>query len=318
MVAARSAQSAAKDVASLVAGLVSPDNALHHTGEILILVSRKNQAGNYENSLKEANILVSNLAESGKTLDSPAISELFYTIRSQLDPTDPIATRALLSLKNGIGSGRIKPLIAAAISGQGNFVDLVRASTDQRIQEVVSKLDSVPAIDSDMPGISAMLSIATHLGVSQVEQQALRALIEGIIGNEEMNLENLISALRDFQINPQINPDTLLNGPVRIMTMRQAKGLSAQVVICTDLDDDIVPGSDEPEIIQEQRRLLYVSMTRAIESLYLFYCGTRSRHNSRFAGTGAIRQPWEQRRISRFLESLEIETKTIKQIVSNL
>lgn len=318
MVAARSAQSSPKDVANLVAKLIFSEGATTHSGEILILVSRKTQAGSYETSLKEANIPVSNLAESGKTMNKPSIRELFYILRSKLDPSDPIAIRALLALKGGIGSARIKPIINEVIANRGTFVELTRTSTDFRIREVISKLDAIPEPDWNSPGIQAILDLAEELGISADDREELKVLIEGIIGSEELTLKDLIITMREFQVAPQANPDALLDGPVRIMTMRQAKGLSAPVVICTDLDDDIVPGSDDLELIQEQRRLLYVSMTRAIHSLYLFYCGTRSRSSTRFAGTGASRQPWEQRRISRFLDGSQIEAKTINQLLESI
>jgi len=317
-VATQSAQRSPKDVASLVAKLILPEGATIHSGEILILVSRKNLAESYEMSLKEANISVSNLADSGKTLNKPSIRELFYILRSKLDPSDPIAIRALLALKSGIGSARIKPIIDEVIANRGTFVELTRASTDNLIRETISKLDAIPNPDWNSPGIPALLILAEHLGITNDDQAELKTLLEGITGSEELTLKNLIITMREFLVAPQTNPDSLLDGPVRIMTMRQAKGLSAPVVICTDLDDEIVPGSDVPENIQEQRRLLYVSMTRAIHSLYLFYCGTRSRSRTRFAGTGASRQPWEQRRISRFLDGAQIETKTINQLLESI
>jgi superfamily I DNA/RNA helicase len=62
---------------------------------------------------------------------------------------------------------------------------------------------------------------------------------------------------------------------VRIMTLHGAKGLEADVVILADVADQIIPGhvTDDPieagKLREEQRRLLYVSVTRAKRELVI-------------------------------------------------
>ncbi|MFH0882099.1 MAG: 3'-5' exonuclease, partial [bacterium] len=63
---------------------------------------------------------------------------------------------------------------------------------------------------------------------------------------------------------------------IRIMTMQGAKGLEAKIVIVLGLEEGSIPRSDNSEEISEQSRLLYVSMTRAIDELHLFHARTRS------------------------------------------
>ena len=65
----------------------------------------------------------------------------------------------------------------------------------------------------------------------------------------------------------------------QLLTMRKAKGLEAQVVIIVGLEDDIVP-NPRSDNIEEEARLLYVSMTRAKEKLYLFHSYKRPRNIS--------------------------------------
>lgn len=65
----------------------------------------------------------------------------------------------------------------------------------------------------------------------------------------------------------------------QLLTMRKAKGLEAQVVIIVGLEDDIIP-NPRSENIEEEARLLYVSMTRAKEKLYLFHAFKRPRNIS--------------------------------------
>lgn len=65
-----------------------------------------------------------------------------------------------------------------------------------------------------------------------------------------------------------------VQGPtVRLMTFQGAKGLEAKVVCVIGLEDGVIPkdGSNVPE----QARLLFVSMTRAINELHLFHARKR-------------------------------------------
>jgi DNA helicase-2/ATP-dependent DNA helicase PcrA len=68
--------------------------------------------------------------------------------------------------------------------------------------------------------------------------------------------------------------DTLAEGKnaPTLLTLHAAKGLDFQVVFIVGLDDGIVPHSrsfDDPESMDEERRLFYVGITRAMDRLYL-------------------------------------------------
>jgi superfamily I DNA/RNA helicase/mRNA-degrading endonuclease RelE of RelBE toxin-antitoxin system len=78
------------------------------------------------------------------------------------------------------------------------------------------------------------------------------------------------------------NKFQLLENEVKLVTMHSAKGLEFPVVFIVDLLDGILPNrhsTSEPEKLDQERKLLYVSMTRAAERLYLLYPRA---HYSRF------------------------------------
>ncbi len=72
---------------------------------------------------------------------------------------------------------------------------------------------------------------------------------------------------------------------VQLMTVHSAKGLEFPVVFLVGLEEDLFPSrqsKDEPHLLDEERRLCYVGMTRAMQSLTLSYASRRFLHGQSF------------------------------------
>jgi len=68
---------------------------------------------------------------------------------------------------------------------------------------------------------------------------------------------------------------------VQLMTLHSAKGLEFPVVFITGLEEGLFPhamSADDPDRLQEERRLCYVGMTRAMRQLYLCHAEGRRLH----------------------------------------
>src|SRR5205085_12474306 len=68
---------------------------------------------------------------------------------------------------------------------------------------------------------------------------------------------------------------------VLLMTLHNAKGLEFPVVFVTGLEDGLFPlarAFDEPKLLEEERRLFYVGITRAEKKLYLTHAEERRRN----------------------------------------
>jgi DNA helicase II / ATP-dependent DNA helicase PcrA len=86
-------------------------------------------------------------------------------------------------------------------------------------------------------------------------------------------------------------------GAVTLLTLHAAKGLEYSQVFIIGLDEGLLPHSrsrDDPEEMAEERRLLYVGMTRAKNQLYLLRAERRSNFGS-----------WEYSEPSRFLVDID-------------
>lgn len=96
-------------------------------------------------------------------------------------------------------------------------------------------------------------------------------------------------------VSDQDTVDTNPNSPT-LLTLHAAKGLEFPVVFIVGLDDGTLPHSrsfEEPEEMMEERRLLYVGITRAMDRLYLVHPLNRS--------TYGFAEPTDP---SRFLEEI--------------
>jgi len=83
---------------------------------------------------------------------------------------------------------------------------------------------------------------------------------------------------------------------VTLITLHQAKGLEFPVVFIVGVEEKLLPhirSMDDPDQLEEERRLCYVGITRAKQRLYLLHAFRRT-----FMGQSAVNPP------SRFLEDI--------------
>ena len=95
----------------------------------------------------------------------------------------------------------------------------------------------------------------------------------------EFQAQGLVAFLE--QIALVSDQDTLEAGASvpTLLTLHAAKGLEFPIVFIVGLNDGVLPHSrsfEDPEAMQEERRLLYVGITRAKDRLYLLYSQNRS------------------------------------------
>ncbi|MDX2184804.1 MAG: UvrD-helicase domain-containing protein [Gemmatimonadaceae bacterium] len=74
---------------------------------------------------------------------------------------------------------------------------------------------------------------------------------------------------------------------VTLMTLHNAKGLEFPLVFVAGLEDGLFPlarAFEDPSLLEEERRLLYVGITRAEQKLFLSYAEQRRRNGELMAG----------------------------------
>ncbi len=163
-------------------------------------------------------------------------------------------------------------------------------STEYAVQNIVDLYDALRFIKGLNP-FSAVNFIRKGIGYEAFLKK--QALENGRDATKEIEmLEELMQLAKDFETIPEWlehiqNYDTIMreitqqeNGlksagtdAVSMVTMHSSKGLEWKVVILPDVNEGVVPHKKAvtDNELEEERRMFYVAMTRAKESLFLFY-----------------------------------------------
>ena len=171
-------------------------------------------------------------------------------------------------------------LTSRAASAVMRFLELIEA-----LAKDTADLDLHEQVDH----IINASGLIDHHGKDQTERGEARV----------ENLYELVSAARGFDPAPdsEMNPlDEFLSHAaleagegqgdawedcVQLMTLHSAKGLEFPVVFLSGMEDGLFPHQRsirEPAGLEEERRLCYVGMTRAMRELYLTYAEQRRLH----------------------------------------
>jgi superfamily I DNA/RNA helicase len=130
---------------------------------------------------------------------------------------------------------------------------------------------------------------------------------------DEVDAESLDQLLSGLSASLDRGEQELQEGAVNILTMHKAKGLSADVVFIVGAEDEFIPGRNEGTREGDERRLLFVSMSRARHRLLITYCRERTKHQSflgRESGT-------PERTLTRFLRDAPMRAEDGSAYVLN-
>jgi len=167
--------------------------------------------------------------------------------------------------------------VPAAEKGISFFVDLIK-----RIEDEIQGVSLAEAIDVviNFSGLKNHY-LADKDGQDRVSN--LEELVSAAITFSEnfdevdKNLELIeflnYTSLESGELQAKANQDAL-----QLMTIHSAKGLEFEIVFITGLEEGLCPHEQsliEADGLEEERRLMYVAVTRARENLYLTYAQSR-------------------------------------------
>jgi len=246
-----------------------------------------------EDALRAANVPYQ-IARGVEFYSRKEIKNVLAWLRTLVNPADEIAVhRALGAPTRGIGKTTTSRLVSfargagitmgEAIAVAGEIPTLKTARTRKKLAEfanIVAELRAMPP----RPVRDVVQAMLKKSGMEEslsegddTDNERLTNVYELINAAQQYDLDNPEGSLAEWlhQISLVSDADSvqLSGGPVTLMTLHTAKGLEFPIVYVVGLEESLLPharaimgGDDE---LEEERRLCFVGMTRAMRKLTL-------------------------------------------------
>jgi DNA helicase-2/ATP-dependent DNA helicase PcrA len=248
------------------------------------------------------------------------VKDLLCYLRLLLNPRDGVALRRVLNVPpRGIGERTMEAVERVAAERGASPWDALGAVVDEallparatqplaRFRETIETLRG-EANGLTLKGLLSRVLEATGYSAALAEEDSQESQ------DRLENLAELVSAAADYEAREEhptlagfldraalVSDADLVrdDAPVLLLTLHAAKGLEFHAVFLVGLEEGLVPHSRSlasNEALEEERRLCYVGMTRAMERLLLTHALSRQ-----FYGQRRLSEP------SRFLDEIPRE-----------
>ena len=229
--------------------------------------------------------------------DRREVKDALAYLRLTVNPADEVSCKRVLNVpKRGVGESSVGRLDAHARARGLSFIEALREApaagvTGKAAKGIAAFLTLVdeltPLVES---GPAAVLEAALQRSGYVAELEAEHSVeADGRIEN----LAELVGAAREVasvdefleQVSLVADIDSLDDDDscVVLMTLHSAKGLEFPCVFLIGLEDGVFPHSrsiGDPDELEEERRLAYVGITRAMERLHLSHAWCRTMYGS--------------------------------------
>lgn len=237
--------------------------------------------------------------------DRKEIKDALSYLRVLQNPADTLSLRRIINVPpRGIGETTLNRLEAYALR-KGCTIFEAMAQVDQVegiAPHLVSRVRSFYQLMSELRQQSRYRNVPDLLKIVLERtgyMQDLAKLSPSEADDRKRNLEELYGVAYEYQTT---SPDPSLSGfleqvslmsdvdtydtsadAVVLMTLHSAKGLEFPVVFLVGMEDGLFPHNRAivDDNLEEERRLCYVGVTRAMERLYLSYACYRTAYGER-------------------------------------
>jgi DNA helicase II / ATP-dependent DNA helicase PcrA len=197
------------------------------------------------------------------------------------------AERRLSPLEAALIAEECPPLRGAAVTSLKNFAMLIQRYTalaahlkvGELVEKLIEEIGMLDALREEGPEGEERIENVRELvaGAHEFITETTEELPEGTEGEPLTSLDMFLQKVSLITDVDRHDPDA---NAVTLMTVHNAKGLEYPFVFISGLEDGLFPlarAYDEPDQLEEERRLFYVAITRAEQKVYLTYARTRRR-----------------------------------------
>jgi len=272
--------------------------------QFAILYRSNFQSRNYEKALRDHSIPYQ-VAGGNAFFERREIKDIMAYLRLLTNPDDDQALLRIINVpRREIGATSIKTLATYAGARKRSLdiamrelglLESLNNRSRTRLQEFNGLIQELrhQARQDDAMGVCltliSKLDYAEWLKETSTSARQAETAIENVmeliswIGNlqkdrDDKSLEAVVSHLSLMSILEN-DEDQKPQDAVQLMTIHSAKGLEFEHVYLVGFEEDSLPHhqSQDPDSIEEERRLAYVGITRAASNLTLSYAKTRQK-----------------------------------------
>ncbi|MGD0969393.1 MAG: DUF3553 domain-containing protein [Candidatus Aquilonibacter sp.] len=236
------------------------------------------------------------------------IKDVIAYLRYIINPADALAFKRIVNVpRRGIGQQTLAALVQAANAkgmsvGEAIFdSELLKDAVPKKLKELerfaelirtfreraedLSVADLLVSVMEDSGYVRELQAEETHDARARIENlQELIGVAREYEGSEpESSLSGFLTNVALISDLDSLDPESSY---VTLMTMHGAKGLEFPHVFLTGLEEGVFPHSraltDETEL-EEERRLAYVGVTRAMDRLFMSYAQRRALFGNTYA-----------------------------------
>ena len=220
--------------------------------------------------------------------DRKEVKDVLAILKLVVNERDKVSfERVVKNVLSGIGEASLSKISSAMDSMKDekpflnpDLIDVLKAGkAKESLRKLIKFLKEVPGDEN--PGETIRRTIEyfdfrslTDDGTPSAEERM--ANLEVLVSNAAV-YEKLDEFLADASLMSSADEKSKKNS-VTLMTLHAAKGLEFPVVFIVGMEDGLFPSSRAVESeadLEEERRLAYVGMTRAMKKLFLTYAASR-------------------------------------------
>ena len=259
--------------------------------------------------------------------DRAEIKDIMAYLKLIHNPNDNISLKRIINIpRRGIGKTSVENLEKEAIQRGISIWQAIPFAAEAGLnRSAVAAFNSFAELIKAFIGLKENESVK-HIAEKVITHSGYRKELEAENTPESQtkieNIEELITAVSEFE---QRSPDKSLSGyltqialvsdldsldesqgKVTLMTLHLAKGLEFENVFVCGLEEGLFPIGESafnPEDLEEERRLMYVGMTRAKKHLYLCWASERTVYGktrwnmpSRFIAEAGFKEEFAERK----------------------
>ena len=232
------------------------------------------------------------------------VKDILAYLRFSINQNDEQSFRRIINFpRRGIGLTSVNKIITVSNKEEKSLWEIISNSEkylNNRISNLLTSFVDIITSFKNFSKSSDAYSSASHIasnsgllkelwddrsieGISRYENvQELLNSIKEYVDNEENKEKSLDNFLQEISLMTDQDQDENEDGEyVSLMTIHMAKGLEFPVVFIVGVEEDLFPSQmmiSSREDLEEERRLFYVAITRAMKKLYITYSKTRYRY----------------------------------------